>query len=181
MRNKTLALHVHEYVMSTMSRVLCHEYYDRSQFGQAVSLPRGRSQVWSRLCCCLLAAVGLRKLCRCLMAAACLRISCVHASLFGAGCVVAFWAAASFGDAVSLPLGRSRFVQAVSLPHGRSLSGAGCVVAMAAACFCAYTPYCLALDSEAIFASRLVDLVLATHTGALQALGWATAGSFAFL
>jgi hypothetical protein len=80
MRNKTLALHVHEYVTSTMSRVLCHEYYDRSQFGQAVSLPRGRSQVWSRLCCCLLAAVGLRKLCRCLMAAACLRISCVHAS-----------------------------------------------------------------------------------------------------
>jgi hypothetical protein len=59
MRNKTLALHVHEYVTSTMSRVLCHEYYDRSQFGQAVSLPRGRSQFgagcvvasWPQLVC----------------------------------------------------------------------------------------------------------------------------------
>ena len=38
----------------------------------------------------------------------------------------------------------------------------------------------MALDSEAAFASRLVDLGLGTYRSALQALGWATAGSFAF-
>jgi hypothetical protein len=36
----------------------------------------------------------------------------------------------------------------------------------------------MALDSEAAFASRLVYLVLTTYRCSLQAMGWATAGSF---
>ena len=39
----------------------------------------------------------------------------------------------------------------------------------------------MSLDSEAALASRLVDLVLATYRGALQALGWTTSRSFVFL
>ena len=38
----------------------------------------------------------------------------------------------------------------------------------------------MSLDSEAALASRLVDLVLATYRGSLQALGWTTSRSFAF-
>jgi hypothetical protein len=98
---------------------------------QAVSLPHGRSlfgcrlcrclwpqpvwcscvvaswpqPVWCRLCRCLRAAAGWLMLCRCLSAAASLGQLC-RCLVAAAGCA-----------------------QAVSLPHGRSVSKAGCVVA----------------------------------------------------
>jgi hypothetical protein len=65
---------------------------------QAVSLPLGRSQFGAGCVVAFMTAANLVRLCRCLVAAA------------------------SLGQAVSLPLGRSWFAQAVSLPHGRSLS-----------------------------------------------------------